>query len=277
MMIHLKGIGFLSPYKVKWVNKVSGQDEQPSERVKEYFIVALRELEVAIEPVEIERIWILIKDKYADRSYHNLEHIEYCIDQSYVVLENPQYSGGTSRHSSFGQALMNLALIYHDIEQGENAEQRSYELFLEHLGDYFDEDNQGPIHMIRDHILITDHLAFDPERDHPVLTTNRRERYAEGSVYVKDADLSILGNQKHYNKYMIDVAIEYLGPDANIEEWDEYYRGRIDFLNQFLNQPMIYKTRAFGLLYEWYARENIFREITMHKMILNRRNEERGE
>jgi len=254
-----------------------GLGKQSNERVKKYFTNALTELRVVIEPTEIERIWGMIESKYADRTYHNLKHIEHCIEQGYVVLKNPQYSRGTSRHSSFGQALINLALIYHDVEQGENAEQRSYELFLEHLGGYFDENNQGPIYMIQDHILITDHFTFDPERDHPVFPIDRRDRYAEGSVYVKDADLAILGSQEHYHKYMIDVAIEYLGCDASTEELDEYYKGRIDFLNQFLVQPMIYKTRAFGLLYEWYARENILQEIAMRKVVLKRVNEEQGE
>lgn len=240
---------------------MSGVDEQPNERVKEYFINALTELEVVIEPVELERIWDLIKSKYAGRPYHNLKHIEYMLDMCRSVME-----GGIDYGTAdvWSNSMRDIAIIFHDVEMGENAEERSLALCLQELGQYLED---YPKYQITRCILATDHENYTPEDN------SEAEYHAQ---FVKDCDLAILGDTiEPYAEYQVNIMVEYLGEDINDPaKQDEYYRGRINFLKKMLAQPMIYYMRPFGLKYEWYARENMLQEIEMHNMILNRRNEE---
>jgi len=188
--------------------------------------------------VEFANMWRTIEKEYSGRAYHNLDHIEYCIDR----IEDLKNIGFVD----LSNGIIRIALIFHDIAQeGYDLVQESVSSFDYWLGDHIDSDICSSI---QNCILATDH--FNDKSFQPTI-----EAYI-----VKDSDLAILGTLwfDTYLNYQKQIMIE--AKKAGMFE-ENYYIARKDFLIKMLAVPKIYQTWDFGSVYEWTARNNLQREL----------------
>jgi predicted metal-dependent HD superfamily phosphohydrolase len=177
-----------------------------------------------------ERQWTHFEVSYgsADRAYHNLGHIEYCLaqlDASAAIADS--------------RVGVELALWFHDCiydTRRSDNEERSAEVARAFL--------QGtPFETAVPHlVLATTHDARPGNRD---------------SDLICDIDLSILGSESAvYDSYALAIRSEYSWVPS-----DKYTAGRIKVLRTFLNRPHLYGLHSYRDRLESQARENIRSEI----------------
>ncbi len=165
-----------------------------------------------------------------DRAYHNLDHIEHCLDEFEQV-------GFLLRHSD----AVEFALWYHDAvydprrTDNEDHSATLAALFAKRLGlgDEF-------IEKVRALILATKHVTAPEDHD---------ERF------MVDIDLAIFGQSEAvFDEYERKIRLEF----AHVSEAD-FCRGRAGILQMFLDRPHIFSTLHFRSKYEEQARKNLVR------------------
>jgi len=165
------------------------------------------------------------------RYYHSDRHIGECLTRLQPL-----------RHQATHPAEIEVALWFHDAVYDTRRidnEERSAEWAIKFLRAYKVE--QAVIDRIARLIMVTQ--AHDPhDADTAIMT---------------DIDLSILGAPPHvFEQYDTDIRREY--------SWipgEQFRRGRIQVLNNFLERAEICKTSYFLAKYEQQARLNLRRKI----------------
>jgi len=163
---------------------------------------------------------------YPYRAYHNLNHIENCLDE----FED-------AKHLIENKAEVEIALWFHDAihyNEEESAE-LAYRILKE----------QGLLSFgqrVSDLILTTKHNKIPEQND---------------AKFLVDIDLSILGKPVgEFDEYERNIRKEY--------DWvpEELFRPkRANILQEFLNRPIIYFTDFFRQKYEEQARINLERSL----------------
>lgn len=166
------------------------------------------------------------------RAYHNLNHVEDCLDQ----LDN-------YKDEIDDKAIIELAIWYHDIiynPYGKNNELKSAEVSSAFL------INQGAsddiINKVYDLIISTLHV------DKP---KNKLE------ALIMDIDITILGSPEiEYAEYYAKIRKEYKWIPGII-----YRKKRKEIMQRFLQRDRLYFTDSFYTKLEERARFNISKEI----------------
>lgn len=181
-------------------------------------------------PVGSVSIWNLFLRSYADNglAYHNLDHIEDCLNQF-----------DERREEAHDPLALELAIWFHDLvydPQAPDNEEQSALLASGFL-------TRCPIRdSVAELILTTRHTAPPVTRDGELLC---------------DIDLSILASTPdRYHRYAGAIRQEYsFVPDS------EYQSGRVAVLETFLDRPAIFHLDNSRRLFESPARQNIQSEI----------------
>lgn len=177
-----------------------------------------------------DQIFKLIENSYADRPYHNLDHIMYC---------QRKYSEFMISEGSMPDALIDVAIWFHDIVYIPGMaynEEKSCDLFDKLLGHNLIRSAREDIRRM---ILATKHNF--PPRD-------------EMEALIMDLDMAILGDEPEiFRKYENDVKQEYL----KLYSEEEYDAGRKEFIQNLVAQKFIYHTDYFHERYEIPARLNL--------------------
>lgn len=170
-------------------------------------------------------------DAYSDdsRAYHNLNHIEACLDEL--------------KHFGELKPEIAVAIFYHDCiydtRSSENELQSADFAANELLRAGVPNHHIANIHRL---ILATQHKSQPSERDEQVMV---------------DVDLSILGVEPPaYQRYAAAVRKEYGWVDDAA-----FSKGRSRFLKQMLERPEIYSIREIRNCYEVQARMNMRQEL----------------
>jgi predicted metal-dependent HD superfamily phosphohydrolase len=166
------------------------------------------------------------------RAYHNLAHIEHCLDEF-----------ESSRELATDANSIEMAIWYHDVvydPRAKDNEQRSADVAVEVA-----RDAKLPTaftQRVADLILATRHIAPPSDPDAAILV---------------DVDLSILGQPaERFDAYERQIRQEY--------DWVEaaaFAEGRGAILKSFLERAAIFSTPFFWDKYERQARENLKRSI----------------
>lgn len=165
------------------------------------------------------------------RKYHNIDHIDSCIDEFNCM---PKLI-----YSKDDQIKILYALYYHDCfydpKCNVNEIVSAQIAYVDLIALGFDEDFAEEIQNI---ILCTMHNKIC-------------DKLTEQTVM--DIDLAILGKEKNvFLNYEADIEVEY-----NFIPKRDYITGRISALKKFLDRGYIYQTSYFKDLYEKKALENI--------------------
>lgn len=167
------------------------------------------------------------------RFYHDVSHLQ-------ALLALQQEYAPMIRNND----ILQLAIFFHDIIYNvpgpDNEEQSAL------AAGRFLQQTSFPSYQIitvMDYIRATKHHAGDEHDD--------------DLYFFLDFDLAILGSKPgDYQRYAAQIRKEYaIYPD------EVYNPGRIKVLTHFLEQPLIYRTAAFGERYEAQARKNITTEL----------------
>jgi len=164
-----------------------------------------------------------------NRSYHNLNHIEECLD----------LLAGVDGLSAGGRDILIQAIWWHDVvydpTRSDN-EELSAQLAEQHVA--------GDIgHEVGRLIRLT--------RTHRVESGDRL-----GAILIS-IDLSVLGAEpSRYDAYAAAIRKEF----AHVPEGD-YRVGRSAVLSRFAAQPVIFPDAAFANRYDRQARANLAREL----------------
>lgn len=182
-----------------------------------------------------EAVQSALIDSYTEpgRYYHNLIHIATMLEMIGEEESNPD------RYFELAPAVLFHDFIY-DAQAKDNEEQSS-----EYAATCLPHYNvpKETIDIICELILCT--------KNHQILPN------IPGSALMIDADLSILGSEPPlYDAYAKAIRKEY----AFVPQ-DRYRKGRIEFLQRFLDQPTIYKTPRIEVSHGSQARANMEREI----------------
>lgn len=166
-----------------------------------------------------------------NRHYHNLAHIEDCLDQ----LSRVDGLSATER------AVLEAAIWWHDVvydpARSDN-EELSARLAEQHVGAETREEVGRLIRLTRTHqVEPLDKL---------------------GAILIS-IDLSILAaDPARYDAYAAAIRKEFAHvPDA------AYRTGRSDVLRRFAARPVIFPDAAFARAYDQKARDNLAREVAM--------------
>ena len=187
--------------------------------------------------VETSGYWKEIELAYTakGRYYHNLEHLSYMLE-------------GLTLYEKLDKTALSLAIFYHDIVYNVKRKDNEYQsaelaqLRLQSIG--------LPSDLIQQvHTLI-------------MATQNHQKSDDETTNLLLDLDLGILGaSWAHYEQYAENTRKEYrIYPDFL------YKPGRAKVLRHFLDQPFIYKTKAFVEHREQQARKNLQQELETLKL-----------
>ncbi|MEI6731798.1 MAG: hypothetical protein WCK90_03905 [archaeon] len=186
-----------------------------------------------------------LKRAYEPRAYHNLTHIEECLNE----LDG-------ARRLVTNLPAVELALWFHDAvyevsretKAGMNEERSAEFAKIEMRNWGLNEELAG---IVEQHILMTKHKHIPGTID--------------GRIVV-DIDMSILGKPwERYAEYKKGIRKEFACYD-----WDEFIYGRKKFLSARLTKknvlfedekPQIFHTGHFYDLYEKQAQENMAREF----------------
>lgn len=183
-----------------------------------------------------EPVYDVIEYGYSGREYHNLNHIENCLDELKCcsqLLENPNQ--------------VEIAIWFHDIiydTKAKDNEEKSGSLAMALLwwGNQLD---YSFVKGIEELILATKHIEPPKTMD---------------GKFLVDIDLSILGaDQNKYNLYKDNIRKEYFWvPD------DVFKEKRANVLKNFIAKPSIYYTDLFKQKYEDKARVNLSNELALY-------------
>ena len=166
------------------------------------------------------------------RAYHNLDHIEACLDEFEIVKELADDS-----------LAVEAAIWFHDVIYVPNAsdnEARSAELFREAARDAADSDFADSVVAL---ILVTTHRHTPTDPDQQFLC---------------DIDLASFGAT--WERYIKDST--GLREESTYNARDYIIRQRA-FLQRLLDRPRIFLTDFFYARYESRARANIHRYMAM--------------
>ena len=180
-----------------------------------------------------------VHDMHQGRDYHNLDHVEYCLNEMYYTFEESGLSGTQKCH-------LIIALCFHDIYQDLTkpvyAVRESARLMQESLCDVLDSSDIDAIKTL-------------------ILSTGARGPTNEAEFIMRDVDYAILGNKSwnEYHSYAKDIEKEALSQGFGKKI---FQAKRIIFLQSLLDRrPTIFLTASIGKTHEWTARRNIFKEI----------------
>ena len=179
---------------------------------------------------------LIIRYSEAQRHYHNLDHIEACLEEFNEV-----------NHSLTHPFETWLALWFHDAvydPRGKDNEDASKEYAERALSGLLETDSMNRISRW---IMSTKH-------DHPVNSMDEK--------LIMDIDLAILGrDEQTFEEYEKGVRMEY----GWVPE-DRFSKGRTEILNGFLERDSLYQTVYFREKYEEKARENLHHSISLLKI-----------
>lgn len=164
----------------------------------------------------------------ADRHYHTLDHIAFCLSELEAVrecLESPDECC--------------FALWFHDAvydPRGNDNEERSADWAARELASVG--HSPESIERIRNLILDTRHREPPTSND---------------GAFLVDIDLAILGQpRERFQAYEEGIRLEYAWVDEN-----RFRQGRSALLQGFLDRPHLFHTEAFAVRYDAQARENL--------------------
>ncbi|CAK8718812.1 Putative metal-dependent phosphohydrolase, HD superfamily [Candidatus Electrothrix aarhusensis] len=161
------------------------------------------------------------------RYYHTDKHVGECLAHLQPL-----------RHQATRPAEIEVALWFHDAvydtRRTDNEEQSA-----EWAVKFLESSKVDPV--VRDRV------------SRLIMVTKTHDPYDADTALMTDIDLSILGAQPHmFEQYDTDIRREY--------SWipgEQFRRGRIQVLNNFLERAEIYKTSYFLANYEQQARLNL--------------------
>jgi predicted metal-dependent HD superfamily phosphohydrolase len=180
---------------------------------------------------EPQPVWTLLQQHYQEphRFYHNLDHLSHCLgelDTAGTHIEEPDAT--------------EMAIWFHDIIYNYGAkdnEVRSADTFRELAGAHMPADFRD---RVCDFIIATQHAGSAPDT---------------GTAFVVDIDLSGFGLP--WDGYLADSnALRLEAPDINDEQ---YYAGKLRFLDELLSWENLFQTDYFNDRLEATARANIER------------------
>lgn len=165
------------------------------------------------------------------RHYHNLRHIDACLE------EYAEVRGLIQKPFEVWLAIWFHDAVY-DPKQKDN-EGLSAQYAIENLGI-----------LERDSLELVSQLIIATKHDKQAASDDER--------YIMDIDLAILGKDRAtFDGYEKSIRLEY--------EWvseDRFREGRATILKGFLARPSIYQTEYFREKYEKTARSNLNRSIS---------------
>jgi predicted metal-dependent HD superfamily phosphohydrolase len=176
-------------------------------------------------------IWETIERRYREphRHYHNLGHLEHCLTELDLAGEKIEEADATE-----------MAIWFHDIiyeYAAKDNEELSAETFREHSAGALEPRFADRVY---DFILATKHIGTAPD---------------EATAYLVDIDLSGFGLP--WEGYLADSnALREEAPNVSEEQ---YYAGKLRFLDGLLSWSNIFQTRYFNERLEATARANISR------------------
>ncbi len=176
--------------------------------------------------------WIVVNYSKPHRAYHNLDHIQQCLDEFDHV-----------RLLAKDANAVELAIWYHDVvydpERDDNEERSSINAVG---GAALIQESDEFCSVVRDLVRATKHVKTPADHDAKIIV---------------DVDLSILGQPDEvFDEYEDNIRKEYhFVPD------DFFRAGRLNVLQSFLDRPSIYYTDFFRTKYEEQARRNLQRSI----------------
>jgi len=164
------------------------------------------------------------------RHYHNLAHIEDCLD-ALARVENL---------SAAEREILSEAIWWHDVvydaTRSDN-EELSAQLAEQHVRENLRQEVGRLIRLTKTHDVRPDDRL--------------------GAILIS-IDLSILGAEPaRYDAYAAAIRQEFI----HVPEGD-YRAGRAKVLGQFAARPVIFPDAAFAARYDRLARENLARELT---------------
>ena len=178
-----------------------------------------------------EILWKSLDALYSEenRHYHNLEHIEDCLNK---LDDWPPHLNGTNRD------VIELAIWFHDI------------IYDTRRADNEESSAALATHYLRGHPLATDCQAL-------ILATMHRQTEGMRTEEIMcDIDLSILGaHPTKYLQYTEKIRAEY-----SWVEQQEYSEARAKLLQTFLDRENLYQTPFAHEKWEKQARLNIKNE-----------------
>jgi|GEM_PF-63155 len=181
----------------------------------------------------------LAKNYSQDRRYHTLTHVASCLNYLKV------YESATGALPPEDKKSLVMAIFYHDVVQGESAEQLSglkAKAFLEKGND---KQSAGQVVSLID---ATKHL----EKTKPL---NHLQQI------MSDLDLNVLGGQQsRYGNYKQFVRQDY----AQVPE-EAYGRGRIKVLGKLIAKDSLYHTAFFKEMFQEKVIQNLSNEKTSWK------------
>lgn len=182
-----------------------------------------------------EITYALLKTKYSEagRAYHNLKHIEHCLNEFDAVRQLAEHPDA-----------IEVALWFHDVvydSKAKDNEEKSASV-LEAILNSADLPKKF-IQRCESLVLITKHDKLPGATDEQLIV---------------DIDLAILGQTAEiFDRYEAQIREEY--------SWvpnDAFTEGRSKILRQFLQRPSIYSTEHFRRKYEQAARDNLTRSLS---------------
>lgn len=163
------------------------------------------------------------------RKYHNNEHIEYMWDTHLLFRDSIRDENGQSIRDYDFQIC--LAIIFHDIvyePTSKTNEEDSAQFFLDYLN-------------VDDGIVCS-----NPEEIHRVILATKNHLSTEHDSlpfwgrYLLDLDLYGMGDSELYTKNGKKIREEYY-----MFSDEEFYKGRISFLENFLSHERIFRVFTF--------------------------------
>lgn len=187
---------------------------------------------------DCEPLWNELVKLYSGRAYHNLDHIEYCLEELDTVAERLDQP-----------TAVEAAIFFHDSMFDES---HSALLAIDLLAKYgFDFTGRIDVPYL---VCCTDHF-----RKYPVWT--------EDGKFIADIDLSILGQSRdRFREYDAKVREEY----KYVPE-DKFLFSRKNILRKFLKpyRDNIYQTTFFRNKYEQQASLNLSETIMSYSYRLD--------
>ncbi len=174
----------------------------------------------------------IVKSYSTDRTYHNLSHVAACIN--YLNIYN-NISDKSLSSKDFNNLVM--AIYFHDIVQGNNAENLSKEIMIKYL-------NYGA-KRIASLIDATKH------------SDSLKASNSFTKKLMSDLDLSILGDKSRYNTYSQKVRQEYTQYQDNV-----FAKGRLGVLDKLSAKKTLFETKFFKDMFENTANKNMALEKT---------------
>ncbi len=172
-----------------------------------------------------QKIWHFLVNTYIGRDYHNLAHLAYGLNYFNIFCRLSNQAKVIDRE------IFILAWFFHDLCQGDDAEERSINAVKSLLN--FDCTNISKL------IRATIHA---PET----------VRKTQAEKLIGDIDMAILGDSNNYSRYCNGICREY----AHFYDYPEKRRA---FLKQLLERK-IFNLKFFSKMLEESARANIENE-----------------